>query len=162
MRQQEILGDLLSAEDRRSEQPKSRDTAGSRLCNHWSAPVLLERVQYLRKLARFGDGSAIETLREFPGHTAMLSVRLRSGSAEINEEFAQILMVLEGRATLATGGATNSMEESGATQISGGSQQELRTGDVVHLAAGTPFQIMLTEDRTLSYLVIMVKECEAL
>lgn len=162
MRPQEILEDMLSAENGRSEHAISRDSSGSRLYDHWSAPVLLERVGYLCKLARFGDGSAIETLREFPGHTAMLSVRLRSGLPEINEEFAQILMVLEGRATLANGGATMISGKSGATQPSSGSKQELRAGDVVHLAAGTPFQIMLSEDRTLSCLVIMVKECGAL
>jgi len=33
--------------------------------DHWSPAILLERAAYLKKMARYGDGSAIETLREY-------------------------------------------------------------------------------------------------
>jgi mannose-6-phosphate isomerase-like protein (cupin superfamily) len=154
LQQGEILGRLFSAESRVLEHSKSPDTVGPRSWDHWSAPVLLERVAYLRKLARFGDGTANEELRAFPGHSAMLSVRLRSGTVETSEEFAQLFIVLEGRATMIRG------DQIGDSAISGGCRQELRAGDVVHIAAGTPYEIMLTGDKTLSCLVIRIKETE--
>ena len=41
--------------------------------DHWTPAVLLERAAYLKKMARYGDGSASETLRDYPQHAAMLS-----------------------------------------------------------------------------------------
>ena len=71
--QAEMLRKLLSGECKTPRPVKSPDSAGSQSCNHWSSPVLLERVAYLHKLARFGDGEAREELKAFPGHSAMLS-----------------------------------------------------------------------------------------
>ena len=103
MQQSEMLEKLLSGESRVPRPAKSPETAGSRSCDHWSSPVLLERVAYLHKLARFGDGTASEELKAFPGHNALLCVRQRSGMAEVDEECAQLFIVLEGRATMVTG-----------------------------------------------------------
>ena len=72
--------------------------------DHWTSAVLLERAAYLHKLAKHGDGSASETLKEYPRHCAMLSFRSRDGEAEMHENFADVFYVLEGRATLVTGG----------------------------------------------------------
>lgn len=165
MQQAEILGKLFSAESRGPEISKSPDTAGPRSWDHWPAAVLLERVAYLQKLARFGDGTASEELKAFPGHTAMLIVRLRSGAIETSEKFAQLLIVLEGRATMVKGDETEETSPAGAGQIPNSaignrSKQELRAGDVVHIAAGTPYQIMLAGDKSLGCLVIRIKETE--
>ena len=72
--------------------------------DHWSPPVLLERAAYLRKLAKHGDGSASETLKEYPQHCAMLSFRSRDGEAEVHERFADLFCVLAGKATLSSSG----------------------------------------------------------
>jgi mannose-6-phosphate isomerase-like protein (cupin superfamily) len=163
MQQAEMLGKLLSGEIRISRPAKSPDTAASLSCDHWSSPVLLERVAYLHKLARFGDGTASEELKIFPGHSATLSVRQRSGIAEVDEECAQLFMVLEGRATMVTGCR---IEETRTSQVAysttSGAGQELRAGDVVHVAARTPYQFLLAGDRTLGCLVIRIKETEEL
>ena len=73
--------------------------------DHWSPAVLLERAAYLRKLAKHSDGSASETLKEYPQHCAMLSFRSRDGEAEVHERFADLFCVLAGKATLVTGGS---------------------------------------------------------
>jgi mannose-6-phosphate isomerase-like protein (cupin superfamily) len=166
MQQAEILGKLFSAEGRALEHAKSPVIAGPCSWDHWSAPVLLERVAYLQKLARFGDGTASEELKSFPGHCAILSVRLRSGMAEVNEEFAQLFIVLEGRATLADG-RIEGTGHAKAGQIKNsvfenGSKHELRAGDVVHIAAGTSYRILLAGDTTLSCLVIRITEIKEL
>ena len=162
MQQAEMLGKLLSGECMTPRPAKSPDAAGPRSCDHWSSPVLLERVAYLHKLARFGDGTASEELKAFPGHSAMLSVRLRSGMVEVDEEFARFLIVLEGRATMVTGCKTEKTGNSVVVNSTGSSDstQELRAGDVVHVAARTPYRLVLAGDRTLGCLVIRIKETE--
>ncbi len=131
--------------------------------DHYTSPVLLERAAYLRKLAKLGDGSASETLREYPQHSIMLSVRIRSGIAEMHEEFADLFFVLDGRATLVTGGTITDPKSVGLGEIrgscvSGGSQQQLRAGDVAHVAAGTPHQMLLAGDKTLTCLVVKIQQ----
>src|ERR1035438_1866454 len=82
--------------------------------DHWSSPVLLERTAYLRKLAKHGDGQASETLKEYAQHATMLSFRARDGVAELHENFADLFFVLDGRATLVTGGTVVGAEMVGA------------------------------------------------
>jgi len=53
--------------------PKAVHPGPGNPVDHWSPAILLERGAYLKKMAKFGDGSASETLREYPQHFAMLS-----------------------------------------------------------------------------------------
>jgi mannose-6-phosphate isomerase-like protein (cupin superfamily) len=104
----QILKELLPAE-KDVAPPAARAQAGKEKpalqLDHWtSAAILLERAAYLHKLAKQGDGSAGETLKEYPRHCAMLSFRSRDGEAEVHENFADVFYVLDGRATLVTGG----------------------------------------------------------
>lgn len=129
--------------------------------DHWSHPVLLERAAYLRKLARAGDGSASETLREYEGHAMMLSVRLRSGVAEFHEHFADLFIVLDGKATLVTGGTIVGADEVGpgeirGREVEGGMRRELRPGDVAYVPAATPHQMLLSGDKGFAALVMKI------
>ena len=131
--------------------------------DHWSPPLLLERAAYLRKLAKHGDGSASETLKEYPQHLAMLSFRSRSGEVEVHERFADLFVVLAGAATLVTGGTVSGARivapgEMRGISIEGGTQQNLRPGDVAHVPAGTPHQMLLKGDDTITCLVMKVQE----
>jgi mannose-6-phosphate isomerase-like protein (cupin superfamily) len=124
---------------------------------------LLERAAYLRKLAALGDGTARETLKEYPQHSTLLCFRSRSGNVELRENFAVMLHVLDGRATLATGGVAACAEAIvpggiyGAS-IDGGTSYELREGDVVHIPAGQPHQILVTGEKTVTYLAETIQE----
>ena len=131
--------------------------------DHWSPPILLERASYLRKLARAGDGSASEILREYPQHLAMLSYRSRDGEAELHEGFADLFYVLAGAATLVTGGKvigprTAGPGETRGKAIEGGSRQELRAGDVAHVPAGVPHQMLVSSDKTFSCFVLKIQQ----
>jgi mannose-6-phosphate isomerase-like protein (cupin superfamily) len=131
--------------------------------DHWSPAVLLERAAYLRKMAKHGDGSASETLKEYPQHFAMLSFRSRSGEVEVHERFADLFCVLAGSATLVTGGVVEAARIVGPGEIrgksiEGGAKQKLRAGDVAHVPAGTPHQMLLTGDETITSLVMKVHE----
>jgi mannose-6-phosphate isomerase-like protein (cupin superfamily) len=131
--------------------------------DHWPPAVLLERAAYLRKMAKLGDGSASETLKEYPQHAAMLSFRSRSGEAEVHERFADLFVVLSGAATLVTGGSVTGARivapgETRGTTIEGGTPRNLRQGDVAHVPAGTPHQMLLKGENTIACLVIKVQE----
>ena len=131
--------------------------------DHWSPAVLLERAAYLRKLAKHGDGSASETLKEYPQHCAMLSFRSRDGEAEVHERFADLFCVIAGKATLVTGGVVSGarMVAPGETRglaIEGGTQQMLRAGDLAHVPAGTPHQMLVKAEDTITCLVMKVQE----
>jgi len=110
-----------------------------------------------------GDGSASETLRAYPQHHVMLSVRNRSGIAELHENFADWFFVLEGRATLVTGGTVVKAQTIGpgeirGTSISGGQSQELKAGDVAYVAAGQPHQFLLTGNAGITSLVMKIDQ----
>ena len=131
--------------------------------DHWTPAVLLERGAYLRKLAKFGDGSASETLKEYPQHAAMLSFRGRSGEVEVHEKFADLFCVLAGTATLVTGGQVKGARvvgpgETRGTAIEGGTQQRLKAGEFAHVPAGTPHQMMLSGEETIFCLVMKLQE----
>lgn len=141
--------------------PRTARPAGS--ADHWAHPVLLERTAYLRKMARYGEGAASETLKEYPQHCAMLLVRSRDGDAEVHEKFADIFYVLEGRATLETGGTLVKSKcvapgELRGSSIDGGHRQDLRAGDVAHVPAGTPHRMLVAGDKAVSCLVLKVQE----
>jgi quercetin dioxygenase-like cupin family protein len=131
--------------------------------DHWSPAILLERGAYLRKMAKHGDGSASETLKEYPQHFTMLSFRSRDGVVELHENFADLFVVLDGRATLLTGGTITGAETIGpgeirGVSIAGGQKQELRAGDVAHVPAGLPHQMLVASDKTFTSFVMKIKE----
>lgn len=161
----EILRELLPVEKEgppRTAKHKARNDEPL-LAEHWTHAILLERAAYLRKLARAGDGQASETLKEFPQHATMLSFRARDGVAELHEDFADLFVVLDGRATLVTGGTVMGAETIGpgeirGASIEGGVRKELRAGDVAHVPAGVPHQMLVSGDKTFTAFVVKIEQ----
>src|ERR1035437_788861 len=160
----QILKELLPAEKEVAPQAARAQAKGQKSAlqlDHWTSAVLLERAAYLHKLARQGAGSAGETLKEYPRHCPMLSFRSRDGEAEVHENFADVFYVLDGRATLVTGGAVVGARltkpgETRGDSIEGGIEgvvrQELRAGDVAHVPAGLPHQMLVAGEQTVTCL----------
>jgi mannose-6-phosphate isomerase-like protein (cupin superfamily) len=162
----QILKELLPAEKDvapRAARAQAKGQKPALQLDHWTSAVLLERAAYLHKMAKHGDGSAGETLKEYPQHWAMLSCRSRDGEAEVHENFADVFYVLDGRATLVTGGAVAGARltkpgETRGISIEGGVRQELRAGDVAHVPAGLPHQMLVAGEQTVTCLVMKVQE----
>jgi mannose-6-phosphate isomerase-like protein (cupin superfamily) len=158
--------DLLSREilkDVNLDELSPKADGPKNLVDHWSPAVLLECAAYLRKLAEHGDGSASETLKEYPQHCAMLSFRSRDSEVELHEKFADLFCVLAGKATLVTGGTVNGARtvapgEIRGVSIEGGARQTLRAGDLAHVPAGTPHQMLVKAEDTITCLVMKVQE----
>src|SRR5581483_8392988 len=72
--------------------------------DHFSRAQLLERAKHLQEAAARGDGSASETLAMYPHHYTMLAFRRSSGGGELHQHFADIFFILDGHATVVTGG----------------------------------------------------------
>jgi mannose-6-phosphate isomerase-like protein (cupin superfamily) len=154
----EILKDMALEEIA----PRNQDRSP---VDHWSPPILLERAAYLKKMARYGDGAASETLREYPQHTVGLLFRSRDGDAEMHKGHAFLFCVLAGTATLVMGGTLTRPKKMGPGQmhgdaLEGGVRQELKQGEFVHVPAGIPHQLLVAGEKSVACFVVKIQETE--
>jgi mannose-6-phosphate isomerase-like protein (cupin superfamily) len=140
--------------------PRAKDRSP---VDHWSPAILLERAAYLRKLAKYGDGSASETIKESPLYSVELSFRGRTSDTEMHDDYTCFFHVLAGAATLVTGGAlaysrSTSARDARDVSIEVGARQELRQGDVVHVPAGIQFQFLIAGDKSIICLIVKIHD----
>jgi mannose-6-phosphate isomerase-like protein (cupin superfamily) len=132
--------------------------------NHYSPADLQQRAHKLEQQESFRTtGSAGETLDKYPGSFTMLTVRNASGGAEVHEQYADIFFVVDGEATLTSGGTvvdpkTTAPGEIRGSAVSGGVEQQLGKGDVVHISPNTPHQLSIPKGKSFTYFVVKVKE----
>jgi len=131
--------------------------------DHWSKAQLLERAKHLQEQAAKGDGSASETLEKYPHHYTMLAFRQKSGGGELHKNFADMFVILDGHATVVTGGSIADQKTVGAGEIrgksvEGGTRQDVKAGDVVHIPAGMPHQTLVADGDTVTYFVVKAEE----
>jgi mannose-6-phosphate isomerase-like protein (cupin superfamily) len=128
----------------------------------YSGVEIQHQLQQLATQAK-EKGSSGATLGDFGSHALKLSVRTSSGGAEIHAHFDDVIVVTQGTATLVTGGAlvdsqTGSGGESTGTSIRDGVSQSIVVGDIVHVPAGTPHQLLIPKGTLFSALVVKIKE----
>jgi mannose-6-phosphate isomerase-like protein (cupin superfamily) len=131
--------------------------------DHLTQTQLIEKAQEMNAKAQGPDGAASSKLNEYPNHYTMISLRHKDGGAEIHENYADFFLVVQGGATLLTGGTvdeskTVSPGEIRGTSVSNGARTVLNQGDIVHIPAGVPHQLLVPKDGSLVYFVIKVKE----
>ena len=131
--------------------------------DHWSHAQLMARAQHLRQLAAKNGGTAFETLTKYPNHYTMLSFRDSDGGAEEHEKAADFFYIVDGQATVVTGGEvvdpkTTAPDEIRGASVKGGTRQEVKVGDVVHIPAGMPHQMLLAKGQSVTYFVVKVEE----
>lgn len=103
---------------------------------------------------------ASQDLARYSNHYTMLAVRETNGSAELHEHEADVFVVEGGQATLITGGKivnprTRKPGEIRGTSIEGGERHPLAAGDIVHIPAGIPHQLLI-EAQPFVYFVVKV------
>lgn len=108
-------------------------------------------------------GIAPENLEKYRDHFTMLTARTKTGAAEYHHHYADFFIVVDGESTLVTGGRLDGAKVVGkgelqGASISGGHRQNLRKGDMVHIAPNTPHQLLLSPGKTFTYFVIKVHE----
>jgi mannose-6-phosphate isomerase-like protein (cupin superfamily) len=109
------------------------------------------------------NGMASNDLSKYPNHFTMLILRNKNGGAELHENFADFFLIVEGHATLVSGGIlkdpkTASPGEIRGTAVEGGTKEALNPGDVVHIPATLPHQLLLADGDRFVYFVLKIKE----
>jgi mannose-6-phosphate isomerase-like protein (cupin superfamily) len=130
--------------------------------DHYSLADLTKAADALKAKAA-ATGSASDTLARYNNHHTMLAYRTQNGTAEVHTRDADIFFIVRGRATLLTEGTLDGSHEEGpgewrGTAVTGGKSTALKEGDVVHIPAGTPHQLLVAKGDEFLYFVIKVKE----
>jgi mannose-6-phosphate isomerase-like protein (cupin superfamily) len=105
------------------------------------------------------SGSSGATLGGNASPIIKLSVRTTSGGGEIHGRWDDIFVVTGGKATLITGGTvahahTDKDDETKGTSVANGKAQTISKGDIVHIPAGTPHQLIIVPGEVFQTIVI--------
>jgi len=100
-----------------------------------------------------------QTLQHYDDHLIAVSYLRDDGAAELHQSQIEIWTVQSGEATLVVGGAILKPESIGpyeirGTSISGGSETQLRQGDIVQIRANVPHQLKIAAGKNLIYTTI--------
>jgi mannose-6-phosphate isomerase-like protein (cupin superfamily) len=118
---------------------------------------------YTQKLApKMNDKKlATESLGHYGNHLAMIGHREGDGEAEWHGVQADVFVVQSGEATLVLGGEvvdrkTTAPNEVRGPSIKGGQRHALAAGDIVHIPAKVPHQLLIAPGKEFTYFVIKV------
>jgi mannose-6-phosphate isomerase-like protein (cupin superfamily) len=109
------------------------------------------------------SGLATETLKQYSSDYTMLAYRSKTGKAELHEKFADFYFVVGGEATLVSGGkivnsSTTAPGEVRGDSVQDGKELKLKKGDIVHIPANIPHQLVLAKGTTFQYFIVKVQE----
>ena len=113
------------------------------------------------RLAAKKERSASEILKRWGNHYTMLAYRDATGSSELHAHEADLFVIESGEGTLLSGGKLvgSHAEKPGelrGTSIEGGERHAFGPGDVIHIPAGTPHQMLLDKGKPVTYFVVKV------
>ena len=134
--------------------PVSTQTLSAASMNSKAAELLI-------KARSLPSGVASETLLKRPESNIQMAVRVKSGQAEWHRDDADILIGVEGRAEIVTGGEIvggkpTSDAEIRGTDIQGGTKQPFGPGDYVRIEARVPHRMVLAPGSTVRYMAVKV------
>ena len=119
---------------------------------------MAKRLSSAKPEAHHYKGSSLDSAGSY-----RLSVATRSGSgaAELHRKANDVFVVESGEAMLIIGGSivnakTTTANEVRGASIEGGTRHKLGPGDIVHIPANTPHQILLEEGKQITYAVMKV------
>src|SRR3954447_12365751 len=100
------------------------------------------------KISKKSGQFVSEELNRWGNHYTMLAHREQTGSSEVHQHEADIFVVEEGQASILTGGTlVNSRAEKAGelrgSSLTGGERHPLSAGDIIHIPAGVPHQLLV-------------------
>lgn len=126
--------------------------------SNYSTKQLMDIATQMRDEGERSGTLSNNALEKHLDSVTTLAVRTKSGRAEFHAGSADEFFVVHGRATLVTGGAIVNPQGTGEIRgdsIQGGAQVELKEGDVVHIPAKTPHQLLL-ENGMFVYVLVKI------
>jgi mannose-6-phosphate isomerase-like protein (cupin superfamily) len=119
---------------------------------------------YEKKLSPKIDAQKVasQTLAQYGSHLTMIAHREGSGEAELHRKMADLFVIESGAATLVVGGRipkerTTGPGEVRGPSIEGGARHPMAAGDVAHIPANTPHQLLLDPGQQVTYFVVKVE-----
>jgi mannose-6-phosphate isomerase-like protein (cupin superfamily) len=127
----------------------------------YSPDQLTQLADEMREQAKPSKEPATGILEKHLDTSTILAFRDRDGKAEMHEQFGDVFVVLRGTATLVTGGTIASPTTTAPGEIRGASVQQgvrkkLQEGDIVHIPAGVPHQLLLDSGGSFTYYVVKI------
>ncbi len=124
-----------------------------------SAEVQAMAAEVKRQAETNGQGGAGKTLATYSDCSLAIVARTQTSGAEIHRYASDNFVVLDGDATLVTGGSIPGARDTGHGEIKGakvvgGEKHYLKKGDIFHVSAGTPHQTVMTPGHDVVLLVI--------
>lgn len=100
-----------------------------------------------------------DALGKFAHYSMSVTKREASGIGELHEHMNDIFVVQSGECTLVTGGKlvapkTTAPGEMRGTKVEGGTSRKIAAGDVVHIPANIPHQMLLEPGKQITYAVV--------
>jgi mannose-6-phosphate isomerase-like protein (cupin superfamily) len=122
---------------------------------HWTSDQI--QSQY----ARLTGKVATETIGSWGNHSLVVAHREGNGQAEIHESKVDIMFIKSGEADIVIGGTvpdakTTAPGEQRGSRIEGGEKQTLHPGDILHIPARTPHQILVELGHKIDYYTVKV------
>ena len=110
-----------------------------------------------------GQKIGSESLARYSNSSMQLTRRETSGVVELHQNKADIFYVRAGEATLVEGGTVNHPKTTAPNEIrgesiAGGSRHALGAGDLVHIPAGVPHQLLLAPGKTFTYIAFKIDQ----
>jgi len=119
---------------------------------------------YEKKLAPKMDAQKVATqnLSNYGNHLAMVAHREASGQAELHVHTVDVFVIETGEGTVVVGGTipdgkTTAPGEVRGANVEGGSKHAVAAGDVVHIPANTPHQMLVDAGKEVTYFVVKVE-----
>jgi uncharacterized RmlC-like cupin family protein len=130
-----------------------------------NAEIQQKTQQTMAKAAASQAGSAGERIASYGDHAIAISARTKSGGPEVHEQWTDVIMVTGGQAILVIGGTVvgEVAAEGGApgekrgSDITGGTTQVVKKGDIINIPAGTPHWIKIAAGDDFTYVNVKVK-----
>jgi mannose-6-phosphate isomerase-like protein (cupin superfamily) len=128
-------------------------------------PDQLQAMEQTLQQKADSKGLATQTIKKYATDYSMLAFRSQSGQAELHEKFADFYVVVAGEATLVSGGEMVNGKTTGAGEvrgdsIKGGQEAKLKKGDIIHIPANIPHQLVLAKGDTFQYFIVKVQEIQ--
>jgi mannose-6-phosphate isomerase-like protein (cupin superfamily) len=127
----------------------------------YSRQELLQLAKQMREEAKNSGNPEASPIEKHLDSSTILAYRNKDGKGELHEQAADVFVVLQGAAILVTGGTITNPVTTASGEIRGaavqqGSRKDLKEGDIAHIPAGVPHQVLVPQGGSFTYFVVKV------
>jgi mannose-6-phosphate isomerase-like protein (cupin superfamily) len=102
-----------------------------------------------------------QDLGNYSNHRTLMNHRDKNGEMEVHADWTDLFVVQSGEATILIGGTVVNPKTTGPGEIrgttaTGGEKHKLVPGDIIHIPAGTPHQVLLDPGKTITYFAVKI------